>query len=379
MRRGIREKTVRTPLHLLADHGQSPWIHYLERNWIDDDRHGLPRLIRCGVTGAVANPAALATALARGTAYDEQIRTLVPLLEDPEEIRRQLVRTDAQRACDLLLATAGERQLDGWVGVEVDPRLAGDPALTVDQAQRLAEAVCRPNLLVGIAAVDGGPAAIEEATARGLSVLATGVYSPSRYRQTAAAYRRGLTRLVAAGGDPGTVCSVAAVPLSGLDEKADLRLRAMDRNLELLGTLGLATAKLIRAESRAAFSGPAWDRLAARGATPQHCLWSALTVTDGRLPDLRYAEALVGPETVALLSPHTAEVFLSRAQVRPTLNTGIAAAQRTLTDLELAGVSPQLIAETLEAETVRRGAEAFDDIRAVIEDKRVLLGAAVGR
>ncbi|NUR62255.1 MAG: transaldolase [Catenulispora sp.] len=370
---------MRTPLQRLADYGQSPWIHYLERNWIGDDQHGLPRLVRCGVTGAVANAAALATALTRGSAYDEQIRTLIPLLDTAEEIRRQLVRVDAQSACDLFLETApGDQPLDGWVAVDVDPRLAGDPARIVDQAQRLAEAVGRPNLLLGIAAVDGGPAAIEEATARGLSVLATGVFSPNRYRQTAAAYRRGLTRLVAAGGDPGTVNSVAAVPLSGLDEKADLRLRAMDRRLELVGTLGLATAKLIRAESRAAFAGPAWDRLAARGATPQHCLWAGLTVVDGRLPDLRYAEAVVGPETVTLLSPHTAEVFLTGGQVRPTLDGGTAAARRTIAELERAGVSPKLIAETLEAESVRRGAEAFADIRDVIEDKRALLGAGIG-
>lgn len=371
---------MRTPLHRLAEHGQSPWIHYLERTWIRDDRHGLPRLIRCGVTGAVANPAALATALTRGSAYDEQIRTLTALFDEAEEIRRQLVRVDAQQACDLFLeAAAGGQPLDGWVGVDVDPHLAGDPARTVEQARRLAAAVGRPNLLVGIPAVDGGPAAIEEATAHGLSVLATGVFAPSRYRQTAAAYRRGLTRLVAAGGDPGTVCSVAAVPLSGLDEKADLRLRAMDRNLDLVGTLGLATAKLIRAESRAAFTGPAWDRLAARGATPQRCVWAGLTVTDGRLPDLRYAEALVGPDTAALLSPHTAEAFLAGGRVGPTLDIGIAAAQQTLADLERAGISPQLIAGVLEAESVRRGAEAFDDVRAVIEDKRALLGAGIGR
>lgn len=370
---------MRNPLQQLADHGPSPWIHHLERDWIRDDTHGLPRLVERGITGAVTNPAALATALTRTAAYDEQIRTLVPLLDEAEEIRRQLVRLDAQLACDLLLERSdGDKPLDGWVGVDVDPRLAGDAAETVNQAQRLADGVARPNLLVGVPAAEHGPAAIEEATARGLSVLATGVHSPQRYRETATAYHRGLTRLLAAGGDPGAVSSVAAVPLSALDQKADLRLHAMGRNPELVGTLGLATAGLIRAERTAVFSGEAWDRLAAHGATPQHCMWSGLTVTDGRQPDLRYVEALAGEDTVALLSPHTAEAVLAAGKVRPAAGLGTAASRRIIAGLSEAGISPKLIGEVLDGETVTRGAEAFEDIRAVIEDKRALLGAGVG-
>jgi transaldolase len=370
---------VRTALQQLADHGQSPWIHRLDRDWIRDEQHGLPRLIRSGATGAVANSAALASALARGSAYDEQIRTLIPLLDEAEDFRRQLVRVDAQEACDLLLATDGERPLDGWVGVEVDPCRADDAAETVSQAQRLADAVARPNLLVGIAAVGAGPVAIEEATARGLSVMATAVHSPGRFRETALAYRRGLARLVAAGGDPGTVSSVAAVPLAALDEKADLRLRVMGGHPELIGTLALATAKLVRAEACAVFSGEEWSRLAAYGATPQRCLWSSLTVTDGRWPDVRYVEEVIGPDTVSLLSPHTAEAFLADGRVRATLDVRMLSARRTLAALVRAGVSPKLIVAALDRDAVRRGAEAFRDMRAVIDDKRALLGAGAGR
>ena len=72
----------------------------------------------------------------------------------------------------------------------------------MEQARWLSEAIGRPNLLIGIPAAGGGLTAIQEVTALGLSVMATGVYSPGRYRDTALAYRRGLARLVAAGGDP---------------------------------------------------------------------------------------------------------------------------------------------------------------------------------
>ena len=371
---------MRTPLQQLADQGQSPWIQHLTRSWIHDREHGLPRLLRRGIAGAVADPVALATALAHTSVYDEQIRTLSPLLDDTEEFHRQLVRADVRDACDLLLETVvGDKPLDGWVGVDLDPRHIGDVGTTVSRAQWLVDAVGRPNLLVGIAAAGSGLLAIEEATARGLSVMATGVYSPGRYRETAIAYRRGLARLVAAGGDPGAVISVASVPVSALDEKADLRLRAMGRHPELIGTLGMATAKLIRSEYLAFFTGPEWDRLAALGATPQRCLWSGLAVADGRQRDLRYVEGLVGRGTVALLSPHTAETFLVGGRVRPVLDLQLPAARRVLASHVRAGVSPKLIVNALEAENVRRGAEAFSDVRALIDDKRALLSAVASR
>jgi len=366
---------VRTSLQRLAEDGQSPWVHHLSREWIHDPVHGLPRLVRCGITGVVSHPAALATALAHTTAYDEQIRTSPA--DDTETLRRELVRDDARQACDLLLdSPLGDNPLDGWVAVEVDPGWSGDAAETVSRAQDLSDAVNRANLLVGIAAVGEGLTAIEEATARGLRVMATGVHSPRRYLDTAGAYRRGLLRFMDAGGDPRSVTSVASVPLSVLDEKADLRLRVMGRNSELIGTLGVATAKLVHAESLSVFSGAGWERLAARGATPQRCVWSGLTVIDGWQSELRYVEEVVGRDTAALLSPHTTEAFLARGRVRPTLDRHLPAARRVLAALVKAGVSPKLIAGMSEEERARRGTEAFHDVRAMIDDKRVALGAA---
>lgn len=371
---------MRTTLQQLAALGQTPWIHHLSRDWIHDDRHGLPRLIRCGITGVVADPASLAAALAHTTAYDDQIRTLSPLMDDSERVRRQLVRADAQQACDLLLETVvADKPMDGWVAVDIDPRRTADAAAAVDQAQWLAEAIGRPNLLIGIPAAGGGLTAIQEATARGLSVMATGVHSPGRYRQTAIAYRRGLARLVAAGGDPGAVTSVASVPIATLDEKADLRLRAMGRRPDLAGTFGVATAALIRAEYLAFFTGEAWEPLAALGATPQRCLWSGLTVPDARQPESRYVESLITRGSVALLSPYTADAFLAGGHARPMADAQIPAARRTLAALVKAGISPLVIAGLLEAEAVRRGAEAFEGVRALIAEKRALLGVGVGR
>jgi hypothetical protein len=90
-------------------------------------------------------------------------------------------------------------------------------------------------------------------------------------------------------------------------------------------------------------------------------------------------EELVGPDTAVLLSPYTAEAFLARGRVRPGMDMPLEAARRVLASHVKAGVSPKLIVSILEAENVRRGAEAFRDVRALIDDKRALMGAPVLR
>src|SRR3712207_9493005 len=100
-------------------------------------------------------------------------------------------------------------RLDGYVSLEVSPDIAYDTPKTVEEALRLHEIVDRPNLLVKIPATLPGLAAIEEMISRGKSINVTLIFSLARYRAVAGAYIRGLQRLVAEGGDPSGVASVA--------------------------------------------------------------------------------------------------------------------------------------------------------------------------
>ena len=113
--------------------------------------------------------------------------------------------TDIREACDLMLPvwerTAG---VDGWVSLEVDPTLAYERERTFEQAIRFNREVGRPNLYVKIPATEPGLGAIEDCIAKGVSINVTLIFSLERYAAVAEAYLRGLERLVAGGGDPGT-------------------------------------------------------------------------------------------------------------------------------------------------------------------------------
>ena len=67
---------------------------------------------------------------------------------------------------------------------------------------------------------------------------------------------RGLERLVAGGGDPSKVPSVASFFVSRVDSEADKRLEALG-NKKLQGKLAIANAKLAYQHYLQAFSGPA--------------------------------------------------------------------------------------------------------------------------
>ena len=366
---------MRTPLQQLADQGQSPWIQHLTRSWIHDREHGLPRLLRRGIAGAVADPVALATALAHTSVYDEQIRTLSPLLDDTEEFHRQLVRADVRDACDLLRPvwerTSG---VDGYVSMEVDPRIAYDREAQFDQATRFHQEVDRPNLYVKIPGTQPGLGAIEDSIAAGRSINVTLIFSLARYAAVAEAYLRGLERLVAAGGDPSTVNSVASFFVSRVDTEADRRLEEAGRG-DLAGRLAVANAKLAYAHWGEAFSGDRWEFLQGKGARAQRCLWASTSTKNPAYRDVLYVEELIGPEVVNTMPLETVQAFQDHGEVRDTLAEGLDEARELLDQLAEAGVDYDDVVATLEDEGVQKFSDSFGDLLAGIQDKLSTVGA----
>src|SRR5688572_25324518 len=142
-----------TPLQQLAAHGQSVWIDFLSRRFVEEGE--LEALVRDGVHGVTSNPTIFQSAIAEGDAYDEQLRELTGTETDPKEIFLALAVQDIRGACDILRPVwdeEGENARDGWVSLEVDPTLAHDTRATIDEARRLHELVDRPNLFVKIPA-----------------------------------------------------------------------------------------------------------------------------------------------------------------------------------------------------------------------------------
>jgi transaldolase len=363
-------------LHRLSALGQSVWIDYLSRDLLRTGK--LERMLEeDAVVGVTSNPTIFQKAISQGDAYDEQLRACLDELDDPKEIFWQLADKDVSDACDLLRRVwdQGKGQ-DGYVSIEVDPNLAADTQATIDEAQHLHEQIDRPNLHVKIPATPEGLPAIEEMIARGRNINVTLIFSLQRYREVVEAYIRGVERLVETGGDPRRVASVASFFVSRVDTEADKRLDERGGHDELKGTLAIANAKLAYEHYKQAFAGERWERLAAKGATKQRCLWASTSTKDPAYRDVLYVEELIGPETVNTMPEETIEAFQDHGEVALTLERGLDEAKRTFERFAAAGVDYDDVVRVLEEEGVQKFADSFSELLDGIKAKRGELAAA---
>src|SRR5205814_6564536 len=221
----------------------------------------------------------------------------------------------------------------------------------------------RPNLYVKIPATKPGLGAIEDSIAHGKSINVTLIFSLRRYEEVVQAYLLGLERLVASGGDPSKVHSVASFFVSRVDTETDKRLDAIGSKeaLALRGKLGIANAKLAYAHFQAAFSGERWEFLAGKGATLQRCLWASTSTKNPDYRDVMYVEELIGPNTVNTMPLETVRAFQEHGALRgDTVLEGIDDAHDLLRQLAEAGVDYDDVTATLEEEGVQKFADSFE-------------------
>jgi transaldolase len=364
-------------LHELYEAGVSPWIDSVSREMLETGE--LARLLEDAIVGVTSNPTIFQKALSTGDWYDAQLSELLKTEDDPTEIFLQLAMEDIRRACDLLRPIwDGGKGEDGYVSLEVDPTLAYDREATFEQAMRLHEEVDRPNLFVKIPATVPGLAAIEDCIAKGKSINVTLIFSLERYAAVAEAYIRGLERLVAGGGDPSRVASVASFFVSRVDTEADRRLDEIGgQATRLQGKLAIANAKLAYRHWQEAFSGPRWEFLAAKGATAQRCLWASTSTKNPDYRDVMYVEELIGPKTVNTMPAETVAAFQDHGKVaQATITEGVAEARKLIERLAEVGVDYDDVVATLEAEGVQKFADSFEELLEGIRAKRDQLAAA---
>jgi transaldolase len=365
-------------LHKLSKRGQSVWIDSLSRTMLETGE--LKRLMKeDAVVGETTNPTIFQKAISAGDAYDEQLKELLEEETDPKEIFLQLSARDVEAALDLFAKVHEAHPEDGYVSWEVDPTLAYDREGTFDEAMRLHKWLDRPNLYVKIPATRPGLGAIEDCIAHEKSINVTLIFSLGRYREVVEAYLRGLERLVASGGKPENVHSVASFFVSRVDTEADKRLDAIGTKeaLALRGKLAIANAKLAYEHYQNAFSGPRWEYLAGKGATPQRCLWASTSTKNPEYRDVIYVEELIGPDTVNTMPAETIEAFQDHGEVRgDTVTENVDEAHKLLADIAKAGVDYDDVVETLELEGVQKFADSFAELLDGVRAKRGALAAA---
>jgi transaldolase len=370
------------PLHQLKAHGQSVWLDSIDPHFI---RGGelKKQVEEDEISGATLQPDMLARASDAidctypESAYDQEMHALRQgNASAPAIAAEKLAIADIRAAADILRPLYEQTHGgDGYVSLHVSPALADDTEKTVAEARRLWHEIDRQNLLVGIPATATGISAMRQLVAGGINVNATLLFSQAQYEQTAQAYLDGLEQLVAQGGNPAGIASVASFHISAVDSAVDAIItghlnqcgwiktyNAMERESlrNLLGKTAVANAKVAYARYQAIFSGPRWDAWAAQGARKQRLLWANTGIENLAYRDVKYIEELIGPDTVTTLPPATLAAFRDHGRVRNNLSENTANAAIVLSTLKTLRISLDDVAGKLLAAGIKQLSAAYE-------------------
>ena len=337
----------------------------------------LARLVDDGIVGLTSNPTLFDKAIRGSNDYDDALANLIAAGKSDAEVYEALVIEDIRAAADILLPVYERTdRADGYVSLEVNPNLAHDTAATVAEAKRLFALLDRPNAMIKVPATPAGLPAIRAVLAAGINVNVTLIFAIEVYRQVTEAYRAGLADLVAAGGDPRSVASVASFFVSRVDTLVDQRLNdridAGQRDLEALkGRAAVANAKIAYELFTQVFTGPSFEALRNKGARPQRPLWASTSTKNPDYPDTLYVDALIGPDTVNTIPPATLVAFMDHGRVTRTLDVDVAGAHRTFADLQRVGIDLAEVTDQLLHEGVASFADSFNRLMANLKARLV--------
>ncbi|MGJ3243750.1 MAG: transaldolase [Opitutales bacterium] len=368
--------TAISPLTQLIDVGQSYWLDDLSREMLNSG--ALERRVKeAGLRGVTSNPKTFADSVQSGDLYDRDIRRLREAGHSDPAIYEHLMVDDVRRGCDVLRpvydATAGQ---DGFVSIEVDPRLARDTDHTLKAARHLWQTVDRPNVMIKIPGTPEGLPAIETALEEGININITLLFSLGRYKQVTAAYLRAMDRRRTEGKPLGSVASVASFFLSRIDVLVDELLNHRDSPAshqslpaKLQGRTALMAARQVYHAFEETFSGPQWEALAKEGARPQRPLWASTGTKNPNLPDTVYVDNLIARQTVNTMPEKTIEAFADHGTLKADAIRHLDGdPDEHFRQLQRVGIDPDYVALRLEDEGIQKFIEPFREGMASISE-----------
>jgi transaldolase/glucose-6-phosphate isomerase len=366
-----------TKLHELTELGQSIWLDYIRRSLIESGR--LREYVDMGLRGMTSNPSIFEAAIAHTDSYDQDLRRLANAGKSVKEIYEALAVADIQRAADILRPVYEQSEgADGFVSLEVDPRLAHQAQKTIDEVQRLAAVVDRPNVMIKVPATVEGIPVVKALIGQGYNINVTLMFSLEQYDAVADAYISGLEQRLEDGGDLRGIASVASFFVSRIDVKVDRMLEELDPPMAqgLKGKIGIASAKLAYERFQETFQGERWQRLADRGARVQRVLYGSTSTKNPDYPDTLYVDNLIGPQTVNTVPPETLKAFLDHGTVARTLDQDVDEAHAALEQLDALGISIKAVTRELLVEGVDKFVRPFDSLLETIAEERERLGGS---
>jgi len=363
----------------IRDLDQSLWLDFISRQVLTNGELKA-RIQDDALRGITSNPAIFEKAIGGSADYDDTITEQARQGKSAEEIYVGLAVADVQAACDLFrgLYDSHDNSSDGYVSLEVSPRLAHDTAGTIAEGRQLWQAVSRPNVMIKVPATLAGLPAIRQLISEGININVTLIFGLERYKAVAEAFISGLEDRAAAGQSVKSVDSVASFFLSRIDVLLDPMLEKIaaeggergEQAQAAVGEVAIASAKQAYQLYKEIYASPRWEALRAKGADTQRLLWASTGNKNPKYDALKYVESLIGPKTVNTIPVDTMEIFKQKGQPAARLEQGLEQARAVLASLPGLGLDLDKLTQQLEDEGVQKFIEPFGKLLDSVEKKR---------
>jgi len=353
----------------IHDLGQSIWLDFFDRELMNSGK--LQQLIdEDGLTGITSNPSIFEKAVDSSSDYDEDIRKLASEGKSNEEIFFGFAVNDIQRAADILKPVFDKAKgTDGFVSLEVSPHLANDTEGTIEQARQLWKAVGRKNVMIKIPGTKEGLKAIRQCISEGININVTLLFGLPRYREVTEAYISGLEDRLKNNQPIDHIESVASFFLSRIDVMLDPLLK--EKNLhKLVGEIAIDSAKEAYEIFKEVFFADRFRNLEKQGAHLQKVLWASTSTKDPSFSDVKYVEALIGPDTINTLPLETIEAFRDHGKAVEHLENNLMQARQQMALLNDNGINIDDVTQKLEEEGVQKFNKAYDSLLKAIDSKK---------
>ena len=382
-------KPTANPILAIEALGQSIWMDNLARDLIESGE--LAQFIETkGLLGITSNPAIFEKAIVGNKVYDSAIDDGIKAKKSLMEIYESLVFEDICNACDIFRGIYDQSNaLDGYISIEVPPRLSANSADTIIEAKRYNKILAKPNVMIKIPGTPEGLVAVTEVIAAGINVNVTLLFSLQSYIDTAWAYIAGLEKLAATGADISKVASVASFFLSRIDANIDAQI---DKKLAVAGIsdetktklegikgkVAIANAKMAYKAYKEICESDRWKALEAKGAKVQRLLWASTSTKNPAYSDVMYVDELVGADTVNTLPPQTIDACVDHCDVGDRIETSVDEAIALIASLKDSDVNIDLdatMADLLE-DGIVKFVQPFDALMTSLQGKIDAIAAA---
>lgn len=356
---------IKTKLHEIAELGQSLWIDNISRSMITSGK--LKSLIDQGLRGQTSNPTIFKQAISASTDYDARIQQLAKAGKTTFEIYDELTIKDVQDAADLFKGVyESTKGLDGYVSLEINPKLGNELDPQLKEGKRLWQKLNRPNVMIKVPATKNGLGVVEGLIAQGINVNVTLIFSAEQYQQVVWAYLKGLNQLAQKGGDIKKVRSVASIFVSRIDTSIDKKL---DAKSDLRGKAAVQNCVIVYHKFQNSFGGKEFSALKPQGANVQRVLWASTGTKDPQYSDIKYITELIAPDTVNTVPDKTLEAVLDHGVAKQALPGSVADAQKTIEQLRLKGIDVGMVCNQLLDEGLASFEKSFEELTTSIEEK----------